>query len=955
MKLRIQTDEQTRRLYANDASMYEELPAAIAFPMSVAECAEAVQLATAQGWSVTARAAGTSLAGQTTGAGLVIDTGRHLNRILNIDSAQHRATVQPGVIRDALNRATAPLGLHFAPDTATTDRCMIGGMIGNNSAGLYSGRYGVTSDHVHAMQVILQDGSSIRVGPLPPDELAAKQALNTFEGQIYRQMLALLTQHEDLIRRAYPHPSIIRRNTGYALDRLLRRAPFTPDGPPFSLVELLCGSEGTLALTVEAELKLTPLPRYRVLVAPHFETVYDAVVANIEAVRHGAAASELMDRLLLQTTHNNLVQQRNRFFITGDPGALLLVEFHGDTEETAVATARSFQAHCLESGQATAAPLLLDAHDVRRAWALRKAGLGLLMGLWSDVKTPEFMEDSAVRVEDLPAFILDIEALMQRHETRCVYYGHASVGELHIRPEIRLGTTGGIKTLKAMAEEMAILVHQYGGSLSGEHGDGRVRAPYIQRVLGTDLMPVLHAVKDLWDPQRRLNPGKIVHAPPIDQALRVRPETAHVDVATRFHWRDQPDFTTMLDRCNGAGVCRKLAASGGTMCPSYMATREERDSTRGRANLFRQLFRGRQAGAFAAPELHDALSLCLSCKACKSECPANVDMARMKAEFLNGWHRHHPPTRADRLYAFPDRMLAWTVYLPKSLLNRMDSRSGRNLLHRLIQWHPDRSLPAVAPKRLYRRPITTVPQEITEHVPVLFWNDFYTDRLEPTIGHALLRVMEALGIPVTLQPPRATGRTAITGGFLDQAEKIMIELLTELDRPAFQDRTWIGTEPSELLTIRDDWIDLAPEKYVEQAKDLARRTFLVEEYFLRHLDRLSERCDGRGQRVYIHSHCHARALTDPTMQAQVLAAAGFDPVLWDTGCCGMAGAFGLRAETYSLSMQIGEQRLFPAVRTVEDEALICASGFSCRHQIRDGTGRRALHLIECIASALRPR
>lgn len=943
----IHTDELTRRLYANDASMYEALPSAVAFPESENDIRQLLDRARGREWPLTFRSAGTSLAGQSTGAGLIVDMARHMNRITHIDPATARASVQPGVIRDTLNRAVAPHNLHFAPDTATTNRCMIGGMIGNNSAGIYSYQYGTTRDHVHAVRAMLSDGTVAVFEPLSPEALARKRTASTLEGRIYAGMLDLLDTHAELIRSAYPHPDIIRRNTGYALDRLAHMQPVIPTGRPFNLAELLCGSEGTLAVTLEATLLLNPTPAHRVLVIPHFESVYDAVEAVEPALQKGVAAVELIDDMVLSATLNNAEQRRNRFFLEGAPHAILIIECQAATEEEAAALAEDVGRRLLQSTRATDAPVIREPADMARVWELRKAGLGLLMGLWSEKSTPEFIEDTAVRVADLPAYVRDVQSLMDRYGTRCVYYGHASVGELHLRPELNLSTPEGIEQLKDLAIDMAELVHTYRGSLSGEHGDGRSRSPYIEKVLGTEMMPVLEQVKRLWDPDHVLNPGKIVAAEPIERPLRV--QTGHPPLAldTVFRWRDNRHFGQVLDRCNGAGVCRKLAESGGTMCPSYMVTRDEKDSTRGRANLFRQLFRGQQAEAFASDDLKTALDLCLSCKACKTECPANVDMARMKAEFMNGWHQRKGTTRAERFFARPDTMLRWGARMPR--LANLLAPLGRPWL----SIHPNRSIPPLAERSLTSWYRGRTPPPSCDGPRVVLLNDHFMNYLEPSIGQATIQVLETLGCRVELTPPVATGRTAISMGFLDDAKDAMARLLPYLHERVQAGYAIIGQEPSELLTIRDEWLDLVDTKDLPAVRTIADHAFLLEEYLLHHGNAWTTRFDAAGATVRVHGHCHAKALTGMQPLCDTLSAVGYQVVSLDTGCCGMAGSFGFDARTYDLSMQIGELRLFPEIRALEQNALVCAHGFSCRHQILDGTGHQAYHPAELLARAVK--
>lgn len=949
----LQSDTLIRRLYANDASMYEELPEAVAFPTCEADIRDLVQLARSRKIAITARAAGTSLAGQTTGGGVVMDTGRHMTRILRLDADAGYATVQPGVIRDSLNRAAAAHGLQFGPDTSTTNRSMLGGMIGNNSAGSFSLKHRTTREHVSRMRVVLSDGQVVDFEPLSETRLILKTELDTLEGQIYRQMTALLKEHASLIREHAPHPDVIRRNTGYALDRLLEMTPFTPGGRPFNLCELLCGSEGTLAMTVEADVRLVPLPKHTILLVPHFETVDASMEATVLAVGMGPAAVELVDRIVLDATRNNAEQARNRFFLQGDPGAILAIQFEGDDLEEIRAKAEACQTLMLGDGHATAAPILTDAGEMNRVWELRKAGLGLLMGVWAETKTPEFMEDTAVRVADLPAYIRDIEALCARYGVRCVYYAHASVGELHLRPELNMTVPEGLDTMKAMAVDVADIVKGYRGSLSGEHGDGRVRAPFLERFYGREMIAVFEMVKEIWDPQGIFNPGKIVFPKPMDADLRFYPGENPPAVETVFQWRDEAGgFMETLNRCNGAGVCRKLAASGGTMCPSYMATGEEKDSTRGRANLFRQLFRGEGPEAFTSPELKEGLALCLSCKACKTECPANVDMARMKAEFLHGWHQRKGSTLSERFFAFPERLYPLAALIPR-LVNAFNmSRPAKEIYHALLNIAPERNLPAFADESLWnwyrKRPVVNA-----EGTPVVILNDLFMNHHEPEIGKAMVGVLEAMGRRVIVTQPHQSGRTYLSKGFLDHAKQASIRTVEQLRGYAKRGIAIIGQEPSELLTLRDETLDLVPSALLDDAASVASAAVLFEEYLIEHADEAAGLFDMPPTPVAVHGHCHAKALigTQPTMKA--LALAGYQPRELKTGCCGMAGSFGYEADHYDVAVAVAETSLLPALRSVPKDTRVCAHGFSCRHQIADLGDRKGTHPAVLLHQALK--
>ena len=955
-ELNMYTDEQTRRLYATDASSYQELPQAVSFPTTTHDIVDLVNHARAHNLPITARGAGTSLAGQTTGSGMVMDIGRHMNRILDIDAKQQTATLQPGVIRDTLNRQADQYNLLFGPDTATTNRCMLGGMIGNNSCGLFSIKHKTTREHVLEIEAILSDGSKATFRPLSKSELQQKLSLDTFEGQIYRQMVTLIREHKEDIIQNYPHPDIIRRNTGYALDRLCEMEPFTEGGRRFNMAELLCGSEGTLAITATAKVNLAKQDPCSVLLAPHFSTIRAAMEATVEAVKMDPAAVELIDDIIIGATENNIEQRKNRFFLEGDPKAVLIIQFDGQNQAQIETKARELGKRLRELNLSTSTPVITDPKEIDRVWQLRKAGLGLLMGLGSEGRTPTFCEDTAVRVPDLPDYIDDFQKILDKHNSDCVFYAHASVGELHLRPVINLKKEEEIKKMKTMAGEIADLVRSYRGSLSGEHGDGRTRAPYIEKVLGSDMMPLLQKVKQIWDPENLFNPGKIVDPQPMEQDLRYSPDYRPPQVETNFHWRKEESFADAVELCNGAGVCRKLADSGGTMCPSYMATQNEKDSTRGRANLFRQLFSGKQQEAFQSDELHDALDLCLSCKACKSECPANVDMARMKGDFIQGWHEENGISLGERFFGQAGMLYPLASLFPKLSNWVMRQPAVKEILHQTLGIDKRRELPAFASNTFMdwfkgRKNHSSASAETQEQTVVLLV-DIFTNYHDPVIGKAALRFLETAGYRVIVPDFHELGRPQLSKGMVKHAKSILDQNLPKLSNYAERGYPIVGLEPSEILTLRDEYLDLCDDDQLDHARTVAENTFTFEEFSTNVLTNQDSAAPKQPGKVFLHGHCHAKALIGNTPTETALQQAGYEVKILETGCCGMAGSFGYEKNHYDVSMDIGELTLFPALRSLPDDALICAPGFSCRHQINDGVRKTAFHPAQLIAQAL---
>ncbi|MEX0609712.1 MAG: FAD-linked oxidase C-terminal domain-containing protein [Balneolaceae bacterium] len=946
----IQRDSLTRQLYATDASMYEELPQGVAFPASIEEIQQLVSQANKEQFSITARSAGTSLAGQATGGGIIMDVSRHMCEILDVNVEEHYARVLPGVIQEALNRRVAPHNLIFGPDTSTMNRAMVGGMIGNNSAGSFSIKHKTTREHTLEIEAVLSDGSVAIFKALQPEELEQKKKLNNLEGHIYRSMLKLLERNKEQILANFPHPEIIRRNTGYALDRLCEMQPINPEGRPFNLCELLCGSEGTLALTASSKMNLVEKARHRILVIPQFHTLHEAMLTAVEAVKLNPSAVELVDDIILGATKGNIEQNKNRFFLEGEPECILIIEFDGNDEEVLFQKAQQMAARLQELKLGYHYPIVSETAKMNRVWELRKAGLGLLMGLGEDSRSPTFCEDTAVRVQDLPEYVKDFQKIMEKHNTGCVFYAHVSVGELHLRPVIDITKESGLRTMKEMAEEIAVLVRKYRGSLSGEHGDGRARAPYIEKVLGPEMMPILHQVKEIWDPGYIFNPGKIISPKPIDTNLRFSPSYKKPKVDTFFNWRKEGSFANATELCNGAGVCRKMAESGGTMCPSYMATKEEKDTTRGRANVFRQVFAGENPAGFSSPELREALDLCLSCKACKSECPANVDMAKMKAEFMHGWHERNGASIKERFFADAGKLFPLASLLPELSNKIAASGIGKKVLDRVFGIEPKRNLPTFAHQpfnKWFKKHQKNGALKNGEKV-VLFV-DVFTNYNEPQIGIAAVEVLEKMGFQVEVAKAMESGRPQLSKGFLDEAKAICTSVIEEMGVYADQEIPVIGLEPSEILTLRDEFLDLCEPKDLPTAKKLAINSFTFEEFIILNKNKIPD--TNTGGRISLHGHCHTKALTGNDATVEALEAAGYSVEELKTGCCGMAGSFGYEKAHYDVSMEIGELVLFPQLREKKEE-LICAPGFSCRHQISDGVQKKVFHPAELIKNNL---
>jgi FAD/FMN-containing dehydrogenase/Fe-S oxidoreductase len=953
-------DATTRRLYATDASVYREMPQAVALPKSEGDLCKLVRFAHEHGTSLIPRTAGTSLAGQVVGAGIVVDVSRHLNRILEIDPVQRRVRVQPGVVRNELNLALAPHGIFFAPETSTQNRCMIGGMVGNNACGANSVVYGSTREHLLSVRAVMSDGSMAEFRSLSPVEFAAKCSGDTREAAVYRETSKLLgdAANREEISREFPKPSIHRRNTGYALDLLAACAPFTPDGPQFNFCRLLAGSEGTLAFSTEITLACEPLPpRETALLCVHCATIDEALRANLVALRHAPRACELMDDNILECTKANLEQRQNRFFVQGDPGAILAVELAADTREKVAAVAAQLEAELHAAGLGYHYPVVWGA-DQNRVWNLRKAALGLLANIPGDAKPVAVIEDTAIDPEDLPAFVRDFDEILGRHGLSAVHYAHAGSGELHLRPILNLKDQEHRRLFRMVGTEIAQLVKRYGGSLSGEHGDGRLRGEFLPLMVGDKNYALFCEIKRAWDPSGIFNPGKITDTPPMDAHLRYEPEQAVRQFKTVLRFSEARGILRAAEQCNGSGDCRKSHLMGGTMCPSYMATRNERDTTRARANILREvLTHSTKANPFDSDEIGPVMDLCLSCKGCKAECPSNVDVARLKAEWLQQrYDARGVPMRARLIGGF-SRAMALASIAPGVFNFLVTSRTTASLFKRFAGFAQGRSIPKLnkIPLRRWHRLHANKNGPFPNGRVFLFCDEF-TNFNDEDVGIKAVRLLNRLGYEVVIPKHFDSGRAHISKGLLRDAQRLAIrnvELLKDVVSP---ETPLVGIEPSAILGFRDEVPDLVPERLVEAANAVAKQALLIDEFIAREFDRGRIRREAftkESRKIKLHGHCHQKSLASltPTVKALELPV-NYKVQVIPSGCCGMAGSFGYEKEHFDISMKIGGLVLLPAMRSAPADTIIAAPGTSCRHQIKDGVGRIAHHPVEILHDAL---
>ena len=979
-----------RILYATDASAYQEMPLAVAIPKNEADIIRLVRFAQQHRTSLIPRAAGTSLAGQVVGHGIVVDISQTFTDILEINADERWVRVQPGVIRDDLNHYLREHGLFFAPETSTANRAMVGGMTGNNSCGLHSPLYGTTREHTLELRAILSDGSVTTFKAMTPAEFDQKcsgeTAVSELEAIIYRTLRDRLSDpavREEIIRQ-FPKAEIPRRrNMGYAVDMLLASEVFGGN-EPFNLCKLLCGSEGSLAFTTELKLNCEPLPPpITGLACPHFRTLDESLRANIIAMQHGARASELMDHHVIERTRANIMYRPDTYWIEGEPEAVLMIEFAGDTQEEVDVAINAMHAEMQAQGYGYHFPMLYQ-DDTKIAWNVRKAGLGLLSNVPGDYKAQPVIEDTAVAVADLPEYIAEFNQILAQYDMSCVHYAHAGDGELHLRPILNMKTQEGNEQFRIIAQEIATLVKKYRGSLSGEHGDGRLRAEFLRFMIGGKNYELVKEIKATWDPQHIFNPGKIVDAPPMNEQLRYMPGHPTPEIDTIFDFELNQGVLRAAEQCNGSGDCRKTHLSGGTMCPSYMVTRDEKDTTRARANILRHfLTNSEKANRFDHEEIKDVMDLCLSCKGCKAECPSNVDVGKMKAEFLQHYYEANGVPFRTQMVAYFTKLTALAALTPRlynwAVTNRFTSKmikdmtgfaSGRSMpplysttlrkwyrQHRLRMPVQTSGFAQASPTLLTGDAYTELPAVQSEgRGKVYFFCDEFTNYNDPAIGAQAILLLEKLGYEVEIPKHVESGRTFLSKGLLKQARAIARNNIKLLKDIVGEETPIVGVEPSAILTLRDEYIDLTRDEEQQQAHRIAEHTFTVEEFIGREIDRghiTTEQFTQEARVIKLHGHCHQKALSSLVPTKKMLSLPkNYQMHLIPSGCCGMAGSFGYEREHFDLSMKVGELVLFPTVRKQPEDVIIAAPGTSCRHQIKDGTGRVAKHPVEILYEAL---
>ncbi len=960
LKGELKTDSLYTLMYATDASAYREEPLAVAFPFDNEDIHTIIGYCSKEYIPLIPRTAGTSLAGQVVGKGLIVDVSRHLTKIIEINAEERYAIVQPGVIRDELNRVVAKHELFFAPETSTSNRCMIAGMVGNNSCGANSLTFGSTRDHILSIKAILHDNSEVEFGPLSKEEFKQKLTLQSAEGELYRGLKQLLEDKilQEEIKIQFPDPMLRRRNNGYALDELFNSCVFSATDKKFNFCELIAGSEGTLCFITEIKVNLAPFPpKHKGLLCIHTNTVMEALNVNIIALKYNPQAVELMDNEILQLTCDNIEQSKNRFFVEGYPGAIVIVDFAEESDEKLREKCEQLESDARRANLGTHFPLITGA-DMRKVWDLRKAGLGVLSNMPGDAKPVPVIEDTAVNPQVLPQYIEEFDQILKRYRLSCVYHAHIGTGEIHLRPILNLKNPADVEMFHTIALESAKLVKRYHGSLSGEHGDGRLRGEFIPLMLGDVVYAAFKELKKQWDPKSIFNPGKITDTPPMNAFLRYEPGKPTRDIDTIFDFSTTGGLLRAIEKCNGSGDCRKTILAGGAMCPSYQATLDEKNATRARANILREfLTNSPKKNPFDHKEIYEVLDLCLSCKACKAECPSNVDITKFKAEFLQHYYdAHHVPLRSFMIGNFPYINVLGS-YMPHIFNFFATNPFTGYILKKSLGFAPKRSIPTVYKITLRnwcKKNLKPIENPIKR---VYLFADEFTDINDTVIGIKAVKLLTALNYEVNIVNHGFSGRTYLSKGLVRKARTLATKNVLIFKDLINDETPLLGIEPSGILSFRDEYPELVPSHLVNEAKHIGRNSFLIDEFIASEFQKGNidaSRFSQEEKNILFHGHCYQKALSSTTpTKIMMQIPKNYHVEEIKSGCCGMAGAFGFEKEHYETSMKVGEMVLLPTVRNADPSTLITATGTSCRHQIKDGAKKTAYHPVEILFDALK--
>ena len=949
----VRFDRYARQMYSTDASIYKMTPLGVVLPRDADDVSAVIETCSNAGVSVLPRGGGTGLSGQTVNRGVVVDFSKYMHDVIEINGEEGWVHTQPGITIDELNRQVSHTGKYFTPDPSTSSRANIGGAMGNNSCGSHSIIYGKTVDQVRQMSVVLADGSSATFEALSASQLESKMGLSSLEGEIYRGVPVIADRAAVEVDRRFP--KILRRVGGYNIDRVYSAQP-PSDGPIIDLTQVMVGSEGTLAAVTDARLKLWEIPKAKGLAVLHFHTLRESMEATVATLEHDVSAVEHIGEIIINQARQSLGFSRNIGFLQGEPTDILVVEMTGENTAEVRSKLESFQDAIQRSTATYAITLLLEHAEQRQVWVMREAGLGLMMNVEGDTKPLPFVEDTAVSPERLPEYVERFDEIVKRHDTEAGYYGHASVGCLHIRPLVNLKKSTGIDVMYAIADEISDLVLEFGGSLSGEHGDGIVRGAWAEKMFGAELVGHFREVKELFDPNGIMNPGKVFDTPDMRENLRYGVEYSTAPIPTKLDWRADGGFAGAIERCNGVGACRKV--NTGAMCPSYMATREEEHSTRGRANALRAALSGAlPLDEIRSERMFEVLDLCLECKSCKSECPSNVDMAKIKYEFLDLYYQTHSVPLRSRVVANIHRLnsLAPGPLAPlANLVNR--SAPARWASEKLLGIDRRRMLPKIVSQTFEQWFRNRMPNTTGSRGDIVLFHDTFMNFNHPESGKAAVRLLEALGYRVNLAERVCCGRPMVSSGLLDRAVENARRNVEALKPHVDAGAKVVGCESSCILTLRDEYPDLLGAD--PDAKAVAEASVMLEEVLVDAPEDGGQQIEWNDQseEILLHVHCHERALVGT---GQAVAALNQPPnyraELIDAGCCGMAGSFGYAKEHYDVSLQVGEDRLFPALRRASADTRFAITGVSCKQQIEDELKRPALFLAEVLSEAVADR
>ena len=939
-------DEVTLGLYATDASIYQIQPVAVVVPRDEEDVLAAVRTAAEHRVSIVPRGGGTSLGGQAVGPAMVLDFTKYMNRRLELNVAERWVRVEPGVVLDELNAALAPHGLHFAPDPATSSRATIGGMAGNNSSGTKSIVYGIMRDHVVEIRAALSDGTVLELKELSPQDYERRcegVGASAREAEVLRGFRRIIESHRDEIEERFP--KLMRRVQGYNLDSFIHT-------DRWNLSKLMVGSEGTLAVFLQAKLHLEPLPKCKALCVAHFAELLQAIRTVEPILKHGPSAVEIMDSDVIVMARRNLKAAPLCGFLEGDPAAVLIVEFFGDTPQEVDRKARDLAAGLQAQRLGYAWPVITELSEQAKVWAVRQNGLGLMLGMKGSRKPIPFIEDCCVPVEVLPEYIGQILSFCRGRDVPVAMYAHASVGTIHVRPRLDLRQQKDIDNMKAIAEHAFGLVTKYGGSWSGEHGDGRVRSPYLERYFGPGVYGAFREVKRLFDPAGLMNPGVIVDSAPPDQHLRYGTKYKTPRLASEYHYRETGSFGAAVETCTGVGACRQTLT--GTTCPSYRLTRDEEHSARGRANALRLAMTGRFGpGGLRSQRLYEVMDLCLSCKGCKSECPSNVDIARLKGEVLQKYHDAHGVSLRDRLVAGSAERAAALSGRAAPLINWIRRTAlFRRTLQSIAGFDGRRRLPGYAREPFGRWFDRRPAPDDRDGGKVVLFDDTYMNYHQTEVGISAVELLESCGYEVILARAGCCQRPRISRGLLRQARDEGEKTLRNLDKFIQQGLKVVVCEPACASALTDDLPDLIDDESL--GRRIKQGVSMIDEFLCRQVQegKLDRQFTSPFQKILIHGHCHQKSLYGTTaMKLLLQRVPGISVKEIDSGCCGMGDSFGYEKEHYDLSMRMGEQRLFPAIRSREEGSAVVACGFRCRHQIADATGTKALHWVQTIRAA----